>query len=306
MWDSRGRGRRRTSHCSFQIEGRFESKLKIKGQKQWTRRGRSCPSGRAVQTLGISGGPPGDNCNHQEASKKEQTLPGSLWGLLGTIKKNRGRRVLCLQRRCSRFYGLFGWVRIGMVHRCLTADSCHGADAVHARRNNPLETALRNRLKCAIAVTTQYRTGDSPAPSGTIRSCGPMALLRLCTVSRPGHAMCTRRSAGAPRVVCSRRGPSRRGPPPRSRPRPPSCRRTSSSSTGTASSTPTTRTGASSSASPRRLLPRPSGSGLPGPLPQGPVPRDIARARSWGPGMGDRLILVVWGGGGSGRPEMTK
>ena len=41
----------------------------------------------AVRTLGVSGDPPGDNCNHQEASRKEQKLPRGLWDLLRTIKK---------------------------------------------------------------------------------------------------------------------------------------------------------------------------------------------------------------------------
>ena len=31
-------------------------------------------------------------------------------------------------------YGLFGWVHFGMVHRCVTAKSCHGARAVCAAR----------------------------------------------------------------------------------------------------------------------------------------------------------------------------
>ena len=42
-------------------------------------RGRSCYGAHAVQTMGISEDPPGDKCNHQEASSKEQKLPRSLW-----------------------------------------------------------------------------------------------------------------------------------------------------------------------------------------------------------------------------------
>ena len=34
------------------------------------------------------------------------------------------------------FNGLFGWVHLGMVHRSLTTNSCHGADMVRARCNN--------------------------------------------------------------------------------------------------------------------------------------------------------------------------
>ena len=43
---------------------------------------------RAVQTLGTFGDPPADDCNHQEASRKEQKLPRSLWDLLATITKS--------------------------------------------------------------------------------------------------------------------------------------------------------------------------------------------------------------------------
>ena len=60
------------------------------------RRGCSCRGARAVRTLGISGDPPGDNCNHQEAFRKEQKRPRSLWDLLATMKKDVRRQVLCL------------------------------------------------------------------------------------------------------------------------------------------------------------------------------------------------------------------
>ena len=56
-----------------------------------------CGAGGAVQTLGTSGDPPGDNCNLQEASWKEQELPRSPWDLLATITKTPGTQVLCLQ-----------------------------------------------------------------------------------------------------------------------------------------------------------------------------------------------------------------
>ena len=50
----------------------------------------------------IPGDPPGDNCSHQEASTKEQKLPGSLWDLLATVKTNLGKQVLCLQLSFAR------------------------------------------------------------------------------------------------------------------------------------------------------------------------------------------------------------
>ena len=34
------------------------------------------------------------------------------------------------------FSRLFGWVPLGMVHRCLTTSICHGADVVCARCNS--------------------------------------------------------------------------------------------------------------------------------------------------------------------------
>ena len=61
-----------------------------------TQRGHSCHGARGVRTLGVSGDPPGDNCNHPEASRKEQKLPRSLWDLLATIKKIKEDRSCCL------------------------------------------------------------------------------------------------------------------------------------------------------------------------------------------------------------------
>ena len=37
----------------------------------------------------------GPRSNHQEASRKEQRIPRSLWDVLATIAKDRGRPVLC-------------------------------------------------------------------------------------------------------------------------------------------------------------------------------------------------------------------
>ena len=59
--------------------------------------GRSCGGARVMQTLGISGDPSSDNCNHQEASRNEQKPPRSLWDLLATVQQNPGTQVLCFQ-----------------------------------------------------------------------------------------------------------------------------------------------------------------------------------------------------------------
>ena len=42
------------------------------------------------------GAPPGDNCNHQEASRKELKLPRSFGGLLAAITKNPRKTSLVL------------------------------------------------------------------------------------------------------------------------------------------------------------------------------------------------------------------
>ena len=68
---------------------------------------------RAVQTLGISGDPPGDNRNHQEASRKEQKLCRSLRDLLANHKTNGGRQALCLQLSFSRVLGCLGGCILG-------------------------------------------------------------------------------------------------------------------------------------------------------------------------------------------------
>ena len=71
---------------------------------------------RALCTLGISAGPPGDICNHQEACRKEPKLSRSLWDSFTAIKTQGDRSCAC---NCAflGFYGLFGWVHLGMVHR---------------------------------------------------------------------------------------------------------------------------------------------------------------------------------------------
>ena len=94
---------------------------------------RCARGGGTVHTLGLSGAPPGDNCNHQEASGKEQKLPGSLWESLATITKTQEDRWCACISGFLGFYGLFGWVHLGMVRRCLTPNNCHSADAVRTR-----------------------------------------------------------------------------------------------------------------------------------------------------------------------------
>ena len=85
----------------------------------------SCHGACAVQTLGISGDPPGDDCNHQEASRYKQNPPESLWELLGTMKKSLGRQVLCLQLRFSGVLWAVCWgVHLGMVAMVRTQCAC--------------------------------------------------------------------------------------------------------------------------------------------------------------------------------------
>ena len=43
---------------------------------------------------------------------------------------------MCWQLQFSGFYGLFGRVLLKMVHPCLTHNSCHGVDVVHAQGKN--------------------------------------------------------------------------------------------------------------------------------------------------------------------------
>ena len=65
--------------------------------------------------LGYIWGPPGDNCNHQEASKKEPNLCRSLWELLAIIKLTWEDRSCVWNFVFLGFRGLFGWVRRGVV-----------------------------------------------------------------------------------------------------------------------------------------------------------------------------------------------
>ena len=99
----------------------------------------------AVQTLGISGDPSGDNGNPREASRKEQKLPGSLWDYLfvycllsiGKHKKILGRQVLCWHLSSGVLWAVWG-VHLGMMHWCLATDRCHSADAVRVQCSSTL------------------------------------------------------------------------------------------------------------------------------------------------------------------------
>ena len=59
------------------------------------------------------------------------------------VTKPPGRQVLCLQLSFSRVLRTV-WVGASwrMIHRCLAANSCHGADAVRARCNYTLSAIV--------------------------------------------------------------------------------------------------------------------------------------------------------------------
>ena len=71
--------------------------------------------------------PPGNNKKHSEAS-----------GMYWQPKKNQEHRSCAWNQAFLGFYGLFGWVHLGMEDPCLTTNSCHGADAVRVQCNNTL------------------------------------------------------------------------------------------------------------------------------------------------------------------------
>ena len=48
----------------------------------------------------------------------------------------------------QRLYGLFGWVHLWMVHRCLATNGCHSADAVREQCNNALMHQTWEVLSC--------------------------------------------------------------------------------------------------------------------------------------------------------------
>ena len=101
----------------------------------------------------VFGDPPGDNCNHQEASRKEQKLPRSLWDLLATIEKTEEDGSCACNSALLGFYRLFGRSRLGMAQRYLTTNSCHGADTVqqHHRSLLPCPTLCAYGLSCPTA-----------------------------------------------------------------------------------------------------------------------------------------------------------
>ena len=100
-------------------------------------RGRSCHGARGAK-FGCIGGPSLVIIATIKASRKKHKPPRSLWDLLATRKKTQDDRSCACNYAFLGFCGLFGWVHLGMVHQCLTKNSCHGADAVHMRCNNTL------------------------------------------------------------------------------------------------------------------------------------------------------------------------
>ena len=89
------------------------------------------------------------------AQCKLRVYLGVLLAIMATIKRPPGKNkkpLGCIgnhtmtweDRSCAcnyaflGFYGLFEWVHLGMVHRCLTTICCRCANAVRARCNNTL------------------------------------------------------------------------------------------------------------------------------------------------------------------------
>ena len=82
------------------------------------------------------GNPPGD---HQEASTKEEKATQKPLGFIRNHKKNSEDRSCACNSYFLGFHRLLGWVvHLGMVHWCLTTNSCRRADAVRARCNDTL------------------------------------------------------------------------------------------------------------------------------------------------------------------------
>ena len=61
----------------------------------------------------------------------------------GIPRASEGRWCACSKGFLG-FYGLFGWVHLGMV-RCLTSNTCHSADAMRAQCNSPRILLGRSR-----------------------------------------------------------------------------------------------------------------------------------------------------------------
>ena len=141
----------------------------------------------AVQTLGISPDFPGDNCLHQEA--KNNNNPESSGMYWQFQKRSRKTGLVLAALIFLRFYGLLGWVHLGMVPRCWTTNSGHGADAVQQHPQKAVDGAFGSpgvkwvvedrhicpRLQIVATTNNFWRRPE------------------LCSLSRyKGHALVTR------------------------------------------------------------------------------------------------------------------
>ena len=100
------------------------------------------------------------------------------------------------------FYGLFGWVHLGVVHRCLTGNRCPGAHAVRARCTN----TLGGRAASAAAAGARWRGGCAAAAA--LRPTAPSPARRLDMLERMAAQFVLRSTetrhvptAGTPRVL---------------------------------------------------------------------------------------------------------
>ena len=118
------------------------------------------------------------------------------------------------------FYGPFGWVHRGMVHRCSTTDGACGADAVRAR-GATTPTSGSGAVPPAPAAPPDRRVRGRPQrPKGTDvveRASGVPRRLWVCRGwPLPWRRVCVR--------VRASRGPRCAPPPPRAPAPPPSVR----------------------------------------------------------------------------------
>ena len=109
--------------------------------------------------------------------------------LLATIKETREDRPCACDYAFLGFYGLFGWVHLGMVHRCLTTHSCHRADTLCALCNNtlmdPAVANVKDQANGRVRGGGIFRQGNilfvslvpqSPLPDFFLRNLGPFLL----------------------------------------------------------------------------------------------------------------------------------
>ena len=123
----------------------------------------------------------GGHCSHQEASRK-RTHPRSLWGLSTTIRKTEEDGCCACGSALLGFYGLFGWAHPWVVHRGLTTDRCHGADAVRARRTSTLVGTAAAGTGEASLVHERVPSIGGPHPTATGRLAD-----RCCLRGASGH-----------------------------------------------------------------------------------------------------------------------